>query len=156
MNKQNKTILVTGATRQQGGATARHLLKNGWQIRALVRDPNKEQAQALKSLGVELVQGDLNDRASLDAAKAANIQYFVYTSVCAAELAQITRAMNLVPADDETLSRAAADHIAALVAQMNLPTRLRDACVHEQDLTLSPNSPSKTATSKTTQAHLRP
>src|SRR5581483_2418726 len=118
MNKQNKTILVTGATGQQGGATARHLLKNGWQIRALVRDPNKDQAQALKSLGAELAQGDLNDRASLDAAmqgaygvfsvqnfwlpdvgyqgevdqgkrvadaaKAANIQHFVYTSVGAA------------------------------------------------------------------------
>ncbi|HZQ06215.1 MAG TPA: iron-containing alcohol dehydrogenase [Anaerolineae bacterium] len=54
--------------------------------------------------------------------------------VCAPELAQIARAMNLPPADDETLAHAAADHIATLVAQMNLPTRLRDAGIREQDL----------------------
>ncbi len=64
----DKIILVTGATGQQGGAVARHLLKNGWQVRALVRDPQKEAAQALAAQGAELVQGDLTDRASLDAA----------------------------------------------------------------------------------------
>jgi uncharacterized protein YbjT (DUF2867 family) len=29
-----KTILVTGATGNQGGATARHLLADGWHVRA--------------------------------------------------------------------------------------------------------------------------
>ena len=64
----NKMILVTGATGQQGGAVARHLLKNGWQVRALVRDPQKDAAQALAAAGAELVQGDMTDRVSLDAA----------------------------------------------------------------------------------------
>ena len=64
----NKVVLVTGATGQQGGAVATHLLKDGWDVRALVRDPDKEQAQALLSQGVQLVQGDLYDRASLDRA----------------------------------------------------------------------------------------
>jgi uncharacterized protein YbjT (DUF2867 family) len=68
MNKQNKIILVTGATGNQGGATARHLLANGWQIRALVRDPNKPSAQALAQQGAEVVAGDYDDRASLNAA----------------------------------------------------------------------------------------
>src|SRR5262249_61656871 len=35
---QGKTILVTGATGNQGGATARHLLADGTHVRALDRD----------------------------------------------------------------------------------------------------------------------
>jgi uncharacterized protein YbjT (DUF2867 family) len=38
MNTNNKTILVTGATGQQGGASARRLHAQGWQVRALSRD----------------------------------------------------------------------------------------------------------------------
>jgi NAD(P)-dependent dehydrogenase (short-subunit alcohol dehydrogenase family) len=38
MDIHGKTILVTGATGNQGGATARHLLADGWHVRALVRD----------------------------------------------------------------------------------------------------------------------
>lgn len=60
-----KLVIVTGATGQQGGAVARHLLKNGWRVRALVRDPNKDAAQALAQQGAELAQGDMNDSASL-------------------------------------------------------------------------------------------
>ena len=68
MNKNDKTILVTGATGQQGGAVTKHLLKDGWQVRALVRDPDKSNAQALVKQGAKPVQGNLYDRASLDAA----------------------------------------------------------------------------------------
>lgn len=60
-----QVIVVTGATGQQGGAAARHLLKNGWGVRALVRDTNKQAAQALAAQGAELVAGDMNDSASL-------------------------------------------------------------------------------------------
>ena len=111
----NKVILVTGATGQQGGAVARHLLKDGWDVRALVRDPDKDTAQRLRKQGAVLIQGDLYDRASLDgalrgvygafsvqnfwlpdvgyegeirqgtalgdAAKGADVQHFVYSSV---------------------------------------------------------------------------
>ncbi len=62
----NEVILVTGATGKQGGAVARHLLNEGWRVRALTRNPDKEQAQALRKQGAELVQGDLHDRNSLD------------------------------------------------------------------------------------------
>ena len=64
----NKIIAVTGATGQQGGAVARKLLAEGWQVRALTRDVNKPAAQELKTLGAELVAGDMDNRAELDAA----------------------------------------------------------------------------------------
>ncbi|MFE0632264.1 NmrA/HSCARG family protein [Streptomyces sp. NPDC058864] len=66
--KAAKSILVTGATGQQGGATVRHLLRDGWRVRALVRDPAGPRAGALARLGAEPVRGDMDDRGSLDAA----------------------------------------------------------------------------------------
>jgi uncharacterized protein YbjT (DUF2867 family) len=59
-------FLVTGLTGHVGGATAGGLLAMGKQVRALVRDPRKATAWADK--GVELVQGDWNDAASIAAA----------------------------------------------------------------------------------------
>ncbi len=64
-----RLILVTGATGNQGGAIARHLLQRGnFKVRAFVRDPNKPAAQALQQAGAELVIGEFSDRASLDRA----------------------------------------------------------------------------------------
>ncbi|MGW7514543.1 NmrA family NAD(P)-binding protein [Streptomyces sp. NPDC054796] len=67
-------VLVTGATGQQGGATARALLATGVPVRALVRDPSTERARALAALGAELVTGDLLDldsvRRAADGARA--------------------------------------------------------------------------------------
>lgn len=60
-----KTALVTGATGQQGGATARHLLQRGWRVHALVRDAEKPAAQALAARGASLVRGDLDDPGSV-------------------------------------------------------------------------------------------
>ena len=119
MNTQDKIIVVFGATGQQGGATARHLLKHGWQVRAVTRDLLKPAAQALVDAGAEVVSANMEDRTRLDkvlegaygvfsvqnfwlpevgfdgeirqgknvadAAKAANVQHFVYTSVGGAE-----------------------------------------------------------------------
>jgi len=68
MKREDLTILVTGGTGQQGGAAARHLLSDGWDVRALVRDPAKPASLALAHAGCELVQGDLRDRRSLDLA----------------------------------------------------------------------------------------
>lgn len=68
MNYAEKTILVFGATGQQGGTVASQLLKDGWKVRALVRNPNSDQAQALQQRGIELVQGDLNQPSSLQEA----------------------------------------------------------------------------------------
>ncbi|MEV0951873.1 NmrA/HSCARG family protein [Promicromonospora sp. NPDC050249] len=62
------TVLVIGATGNQGGATARALLDRGVAVRALVRDTSSDKAQALKERGAELVIGELDDAASLFAA----------------------------------------------------------------------------------------
>ncbi len=64
----NKIIAVNGATGQQGNAVAKKLLADGWKVRALTRDASKPAAQELKSLGAEIVAGDMENRAELDAA----------------------------------------------------------------------------------------
>jgi uncharacterized protein YbjT (DUF2867 family) len=64
----DKTVLVTGATGRQGGAVLRHLRGKGWKLRALTRNPKSAAAQELAKSGVELVQGDLEDPASLERA----------------------------------------------------------------------------------------
>ncbi|MGW4854389.1 NmrA/HSCARG family protein [Streptomyces sp. NPDC004288] len=68
MPVDSDTVLVTGATGQQGGATARALLAADVPVRALVRDPSSPPARAIEALGAELVRADLSDRASLDPA----------------------------------------------------------------------------------------
>ena len=114
-------ILVVGATGTLGSEICRRLTPAGKPVRALVRATSDQaKVDRLKSYGVELVQGDLRDPASLaaacrgvtavistvssmpfsyqpgendiqtvdvkgataliDAAKAAGVQYFVYTS----------------------------------------------------------------------------
>lgn len=60
-----RTILVSGATGQQGGAVARHLLDGGFAVRALTRSPSSPGAKALEELGAEIVQGSFGDPASL-------------------------------------------------------------------------------------------
>jgi len=77
MDRSDRIILVTGGTGHQGGASARHLLADGWRVRALVRDPGKPAARALEEAGAELIVGDLRDRPSLDAAVAG--AYGVYS-----------------------------------------------------------------------------
>src|SRR5918998_496557 len=108
-----RLILVCGATGKQGGAVARSLLERGIRVRALTRDPQKPEAQALADQGAEVAQGDMEDRSSMeralegaygifsvqnfwetgydgevrqgktvaDAAKAAGVEHFVYSSV---------------------------------------------------------------------------
>jgi uncharacterized protein YbjT (DUF2867 family) len=60
------TVLVTGATGNQGGAVASNLLERGFQVRALTRNQNSEAAQALAGQGAEVVQGDMEDHSTMD------------------------------------------------------------------------------------------
>lgn len=73
----DRTALVTGATGRQGGAVIRHMLRRGWKLRALTRNPDSHAAQALAGQGVEVVQGDLDDPPSLE--RAARGVYGVYS-----------------------------------------------------------------------------
>ncbi len=63
-----KLILVSGVTGKQGGAVARALLKNGYQVRGLTRNPASKRAAGMAELGVSLVKADFEDMASLDKA----------------------------------------------------------------------------------------
>ena len=67
----DKTVLITGATGKQGGATLRHLARmGGFRLRALTRKPDGDAAKALTALGAEVVAGDLDDAASVERALA--------------------------------------------------------------------------------------
>jgi uncharacterized protein YbjT (DUF2867 family) len=63
-----KTIVVVGATGQQGRAVTARLLSDGWQVRALTRDPEGVGAKALAAAGAQSVRGDMDDVGSLVAA----------------------------------------------------------------------------------------
>src|SRR5512140_474013 len=63
-----RLVVVTGATGKQGGAVTRALLARGHRVRALVRAPHSQGAEALQKAGVELAPGNLEDPASLDRA----------------------------------------------------------------------------------------
>jgi uncharacterized protein YbjT (DUF2867 family) len=64
----NRTILVTGATGKQGGALIHELAGKDFTLRALTRHPDGDAAGALRAQGVDVMQGDLNDAASLTGA----------------------------------------------------------------------------------------
>src|SRR5581483_3088344 len=68
-NREGRMILVVGATGSLGAEICRRLAAKGKSVRALVRaTSNPAKVDSLKNLGITLVQGDLTDRASLDAA----------------------------------------------------------------------------------------
>ncbi len=68
MNERNALIL--GATGGIGGAVARHLAENGWQLRALVRDPGKLK----DDLAIKAIRGDAMNAADvLNAAEGASV-----------------------------------------------------------------------------------
>jgi uncharacterized protein YbjT (DUF2867 family) len=92
-----ETILVAGATGQQGGAVADSLLKRGMKVRALTRNASK--AEHLKTRGAEVVTGELSDRSSLDRAlEGVKKVYLVTTPFEAGFEAEVTQGTNMVDA----------------------------------------------------------
>jgi uncharacterized protein YbjT (DUF2867 family) len=61
----DRTILITGVTGNQGGAVAHALRGAGFHLRGMTRRPDSESAAALARQGVDVVQGDLDDEATL-------------------------------------------------------------------------------------------
>jgi uncharacterized protein YbjT (DUF2867 family) len=66
--RQSRVVLVCGATGRQGGSVARALLGRGHTVRAFTRHPDSLPARTLASLGALVVEGDFEDRESLEAA----------------------------------------------------------------------------------------
>ncbi|MFF9245204.1 NmrA/HSCARG family protein [Streptomyces globisporus] len=64
----SRTVVVLGATGQQGGAVAAALRADGWSVRAVVRNPSGRRARSLAADGVDIVPGDLREPESLGAA----------------------------------------------------------------------------------------
>jgi uncharacterized protein YbjT (DUF2867 family) len=94
-----KTILVTGATGAQGGGVASHLLASGrYAVRCLTRKPQSERAAALRRAGAEVVQGDLEDVGSLQAAMKGCYGVFGVTNYWEAFEREYPQGKNLVDA----------------------------------------------------------
>jgi uncharacterized protein YbjT (DUF2867 family) len=68
MSREEKTVLITGATGRQGGAVIRHMLPKNWKLRALVFKADEPTVQNLRSQGIEVVRGNMEDPASLEPA----------------------------------------------------------------------------------------
>jgi uncharacterized protein YbjT (DUF2867 family) len=63
-----RKILVTGATGQQGGSLARLLLQKKHKVYALTRNTQSSAAQDLRNKGANVVKGDLDDTGSSERA----------------------------------------------------------------------------------------
>jgi uncharacterized protein YbjT (DUF2867 family) len=68
MVSNQRKILVTGATGQQGGSLARLLLQKKHKVYALTRNTQSPAAQDLRNKGANVVKGDLDDSDSLERA----------------------------------------------------------------------------------------
>jgi uncharacterized protein YbjT (DUF2867 family) len=85
VSKQDKLILVIGATGQQGGAVINALQKTDYALRAFVRprtstDPKSEKVKRLEQQGVQIAEGDLDELNSLVQAMAGAYGVFSVTT----------------------------------------------------------------------------
>ena len=104
--------LVMGITGKVGGSTAQHLLKQGKQVRALVRD--REKAAMWADLGVELVEGDWNDAAAIATALKGVEGAFVMLPAVWAPSPDYREAKGVIANYVEALTRAVAPRVVAL------------------------------------------
>jgi len=59
-----KNVLITGITGKQGGAVARHLLSDNFEIFGLTRNTTSAKAKEMAEMGVKILEGDLDDLSS--------------------------------------------------------------------------------------------
>jgi uncharacterized protein YbjT (DUF2867 family) len=84
-----QTIAVAGATGAQGGAVVDALLEKGARVRALVRSTGSDRARNLADRGVELVQIDAKDPASLSIALQGVDAFFFMTTPYGSQIPDI-------------------------------------------------------------------
>ncbi len=104
--------LVMGITGKVGGAAARHLLKQGKQVRALVRD--RAKAATWADRGVELVDGDWNDATAITAALKGVEGAFVMLPAVWAPSPDYREAKAVIANYVEALNRVAPPRVVAL------------------------------------------
>jgi uncharacterized protein YbjT (DUF2867 family) len=110
--EKTSMYLVMGITGKVGGATARHLLKEGKQVRALVR--NRDKAAKWADQGVELVDGDWNDATAIAAALKGVEGAFVMLPVVWAPSSDYREAKGVVANYVEAFTRVASPRVVAL------------------------------------------
>ena len=93
------SVLVTGATGQQGGALARVLLDKGHRVRAFVRKPDSPEAKELERLGAELTEGNFEQPSTIeDAARGVDAVFVVATPFEAGTEAEVRHGIAAVDA----------------------------------------------------------
>ncbi len=93
------SVLVGGATGQQGGAVARLLLEKGHRVVALTRKPESEAAGRLRQAGAEVALGSFDDRSSLEQAmQGVDAVYTMSTSFEAGTEAEIRQGIAVADA----------------------------------------------------------
>lgn len=105
-------FLVMGITGKVGGAAATHLLAQGKTVRALVRDRSK--AASWVEQGVELVDGDWNDAASIERALKDVEGAFVMLPPVWAPSPDFREAKRVITNYVEALTKAPAPRVVAL------------------------------------------
>lgn len=105
-------FLVMGITGKVGGATADHLLAQGKQVRALVR--NREKANNWANRGVELVDGDWNDATAIERALKGVEGAFVMLPPVWAPSPDYIEAKGVIASYVEALTNAAPSRVVAL------------------------------------------
>lgn len=111
MFQTKNSILVLGATGNQGQAAVQCFLKCGYYhtIKALVRDAGTDKARSLVALGAELILGDMDDLNSLVSAMSEVDYVFAYTpfdlttpDISTEFLRQIQRGQNIASAAEKS------------------------------------------------------
>ena len=105
-------FLVMGITGKVGGATAKHLLAHGKEVRALVR--NREKAANWAGQGVELVEGDWSDLAAIEQALKGVEGAFVMLPAVWAPSPDFKEAKSVIENYVEALTKAAPPRVVAL------------------------------------------
>src|SRR6266404_9008115 len=98
LSNNKKLIAVIGATGQQGGGVVRALqASEGFNVRALTRNPDKH-----RELGDEVVEADLNRPETLKAAFEGSYGVFLVTNFREAGIDELKQATAAVRAAKET------------------------------------------------------
>ncbi|KAK7973539.1 NAD(P)-binding protein [Apiospora saccharicola] len=116
-----KTIVVVGATGKQGGSVL-----PGWHVRALTRRPASDEARRLSNAGAEVVQGNLEDTASLieafEGAHAIFLNTDFWETYVPRKEARLAAGESPEPASDEAFRRETTNGRNAIVAAAAVPT----------------------------------
>ncbi len=80
ISKDDKLILVTGATGRQGHEVVCSLLQNGWKVSAFTRGHSQKAMGDLRDMGSGIVIGDMEDKSSLDSATKGVYGVFLVTA----------------------------------------------------------------------------